>query len=101
MKKVFMQLLAQFRRFGAKIIYASFDKIILETGKNQIENVVAYFDACLSSITKQPLFEWLIINPTNFWECLVWYDHANFGGYLFQERSTMKRRKMRCNQKIS
>merc|ERR1712032_1549453 len=86
MKKVFLQLIAQFKRFGAKIIYASFDKIILETKKNKIENVVAYIDSILGSIKKQNLFEWIILNPTNFWECIVWYDHANYGGYLFQEK---------------
>lgn len=86
MKKVLMQLVAQFRRFGATVIYASFDRIILETGKNEVGSVVAYMDSCLGSIAKQDLFEWLIINPTNFWECLVWHDHANFGGYLLREK---------------
>jgi len=86
MKKVLMQLVAQFRRFGATVVYASFDRIILETGKNEVGSVVAYMDSCLGSIAKQDLFEWLIINPTHFWECLVWHDHANFGGYLLREK---------------
>ena len=69
MKKVFMQLMAQFKRFGAKIIYASFDRIILEQ-ENRIENVIAYITSCLDSISKQDLFEWLIINPINSWDVL-------------------------------
>lgn len=30
--------------------------------------------------------EWLIANATNFWECLIWHDHANLGGYLLREK---------------
>ena len=86
MKKVFMQLIAQLKRFGATIIYASFDRVLIETGKNQIENAVAYIDSCLSSIGRQDLFEWLVINPANFWECIVWHDHANFAGYIYKEK---------------
>jgi len=88
MKKVFMQLIAQFRQFGATIIYASFNRIILETGKNQIENAVGYVDSCLNSIAKNHLFEFLTISPSNFWECMVWYDHANFGGFLLQPKES-------------
>jgi len=86
MKKVFMQLIASFKRFGATIIYASFDRILIETGKNQILNAVSYVDSCVSSIGNQELFEWLTIDATNVWECIVWQDHANYAGYLMNRK---------------
>jgi len=86
MKKVLMQLVAQLKRFGAVVIYASFDRIVIETKKRQFGDAVAYIDSCLSSIGKQDLFEWLTVTPSHFWECLLWHDHANFAGFIFTEK---------------
>ena len=82
MRKVFFQLLAEFRRLGAKVIYATFNKIIVGTNKHSVPNATAYVDYVLRSVKKQQLFAWLELQPTVYWDYLLWMDPANYGGIL-------------------
>lgn len=50
MQKVFALLLAEFRKLGAKIIFADFSKIIIDTGKSDLSAGQAYCDCLLKTL---------------------------------------------------
>ncbi|XP_043925704.1 DNA polymerase epsilon catalytic subunit A [Protopterus annectens] len=44
MKKLFLQLVAEFKRLGSSVVYANFNRIILCTKKRRIEDAIAYVE---------------------------------------------------------
>jgi hypothetical protein len=99
MKKVFMQLSAEFARLvwgnmyffigshvylcwlkGSEVIFATFNKIIICTSKTNCADGRRYIDYILGVIKSKPLFATLDVVPVQFWEHLVWMDQANYGG---------------------
>ncbi|KAI1007367.1 DNA polymerase epsilon catalytic subunit A [Podosphaera aphanis] len=79
-RKAFQQLMADFRRVGSHIIFASSHKLILQTTKSQVGNAYAYSQYILKSIKAKPLFHFLDLEIKEYWDFLVWYDEFNYGG---------------------
>ena len=50
MKKLFLQLVSEFKRLGAVVIHADFNKIILNTKKRTVEDAMAYVQYVTESI---------------------------------------------------
>lgn len=50
MQKVFALLLAEFRKLGATIVFASFSRIIIDTGKSDLSAAKAYCDSVLKTL---------------------------------------------------
>lgn len=84
MKKYFMQLLARFRKLGSNIVYATFTKLIISTGKPTIPRALAYWNYINKTITDRPMFNLLTITPTLMWESLIFMDSHNYGGIIAQ-----------------
>eukprot|EP00112_Aurelia_sp_Birch-Aquarium-sp1_P000107 Seg1008.10 transcript_id=Seg1008.10/GoldUCD/mRNA.D3Y31 product="DNA polymerase epsilon catalytic subunit A" protein_id=Seg1008.10/GoldUCD/D3Y31 len=80
MKKLFMQLIAEFKKLGSTIVYANFNKIILCTKKRKVKDALAYVQFILRSIQSKDLFHSIDLAPTSCWEYLYWMDQANHGG---------------------
>lgn len=80
MEKMFALLLAEFRKLGATIIFADFSKIIIDTGKFDISAAKAYCESLLKALQSRELFEWIEIEPLQFWHSLLFMDQYNFGG---------------------
>nr|XP_033811806.1 DNA polymerase epsilon catalytic subunit A [Geotrypetes seraphini] len=80
MKKLFLQLVAEFKRLGSSVIYANFNRIILCTKKRRIEDAIAYVDYITKSIHSREIFHSLTISLSRCWEFLLWMDPANYGG---------------------
>ncbi|XP_042956181.1 DNA polymerase epsilon catalytic subunit A-like [Carya illinoinensis] len=80
MRKVFALLLAEFRKLGAKIVFANFSKIIIDTGKFDLSAAKAYCDSLLKTLKTRDLFEWIEFEPLNFWHSLLFMDQYNYGG---------------------
>ena len=80
MKKMFLQLIGEFRRLGSTIIYADFSKIVVCTKKKSMSDASAYIKFILSSIKSRELFHSLTMEPARCWEYLWWMDQANYGG---------------------
>ncbi|MED6160431.1 DNA polymerase epsilon catalytic subunit A [Stylosanthes scabra] len=80
MQKVFALLLAEFRKLGATIVFANFSKIIIDTGKYDLDAAKAYCDSLLRTIQSRDLFEWIELEPLQFWRSLLFMDQYNYGG---------------------
>ncbi|XP_031567678.1 DNA polymerase epsilon catalytic subunit A-like [Actinia tenebrosa] len=80
MKKMFLQLVGEFKRLGSTMVYASFSKIIICTKKRSVSDALAYVEFILKSIQSKDLFHSIDIVPTSCWEFLMWLDQANHGG---------------------
>lgn len=80
MKKIFLQLVAEFKRLGSSVIYGNFNRLILCTKKRRIDDAVAYVEYITNSIHSKEIFHSLSITFSRCWEFLLWMDPANFGG---------------------
>lgn len=80
MKKYFLQLISEFKKLGSSIVYANFNRIILNTKKKGIKDALSYVQYILKSILAKPLFKSLRLEPECCWEYLLWMDPVNHGG---------------------
>ena len=80
MRKMFLQIIAEFQRLGAEIIYADFNRIILNSGKKNIVDAISYVEYIVQSIRNKELFHSINLTYQQCWEHLLWMDTANFGG---------------------
>ncbi|KAI9486077.1 MAG: hypothetical protein EXX96DRAFT_495723 [Benjaminiella poitrasii] len=87
MKKVFMQLVAEFKRSGATIVFANFHKIVLTTSKETLEGALPYFDYLYRTIQRKQVFELLELKPTLYWNVLLWMDEKNYAGVIASEET--------------
>jgi DNA polymerase epsilon subunit 1 len=79
-KKAFQQLMTDFRRVGSHTIFASSNRLLLQTGKQDVGNAYAYSQYIIKSIQQKPLFHFLDLEVKDYWDVLVWYDAYNYGG---------------------
>lgn len=63
MRKLFIQLVAEFKRLGCAVVYANFDKIVLCTKRSNIQDATANIEFILTSIRNKELFHSLEITP--------------------------------------
>ena len=80
--KVFLQLMGEFRSLGATIVSACFNKVILCTGKDNVETAQQYLDYLLDTIatSDNQLFNKVRFIRRAWWRCLLYKDRANYGG---------------------
>ncbi|KAJ8101542.1 hypothetical protein POJ06DRAFT_195900 [Lipomyces tetrasporus] len=80
-RKAFLQLLAEFRRVGSRIVFAEQDRIVIQTSKVNVGNAYAYAQYIVKSIRAKPLFNFLDIEIEQYWDYLLWMDDVNYGGF--------------------
>ncbi|WWC85914.1 DNA polymerase epsilon catalytic subunit A [Kwoniella dendrophila CBS 6074] len=80
MKKIYLQLLSEFKRLGCQLVYADFNKIFLLTTKPDAGSALAFSKYLIIAANSQDLFKHLILNINQFWNYLAWLDIYNFGG---------------------
>lgn len=56
MRKVFALLIAELKNLGATIIFSSFSRIIIDTGKIDLASAHAYCDCMLNTLQKRYCF---------------------------------------------
>ena len=106
MQKVFALLVADFRKLGATIVFASFSKVIIDTGKSDLLAAKAYCDSLLKTLQTRlvglrllhshsklmlaiclflylswismyrDLFEWIEFEPLQFWHSFLFMDQV-------------------------
>ncbi|XP_055677958.1 DNA polymerase epsilon catalytic subunit 1 [Lutzomyia longipalpis] len=79
-RKYFLQLLAEFQRLGATIIFADFNRIIINTGKESPIEAINYTDYICQNIRNKEMFHGLHLAFQQSWKYLLWIDNFNFGG---------------------
>ncbi|KAK3496310.1 DNA polymerase epsilon [Neurospora crassa] len=84
-RKALLQLMADFRRVGSQVIFASSNRLLLQTTKSEVGNAYAYTQYILKSIKGKPLFHFIDLEIKEYWDYLVWYDEFNYGGKATQE----------------
>lgn len=77
-----MQLVAEIKRMGATIVYASYHRIVVATAKDTMDTAIAYIDYMLRSIHSKQLFEILELHIGDHWYLLAWMDEVNYAGIL-------------------
>jgi DNA polymerase epsilon subunit 1 len=82
MKKMFLFLVKELRDLGSRIIYASFNKIVICTNKSSLEAAQSYSKYILDTILSKNMFAFLKIQPKKYWSQLLFLDQENFGGAL-------------------
>ncbi|KAK5871426.1 hypothetical protein PBY51_004310 [Eleginops maclovinus] len=80
MKKVFLQLVSEFKRLGSTVVYGNFNRIMLCTKKRRINDAISYVEYITNSIHSREIFHSLSISFSRCWEFLVWMDPSNFSG---------------------
>ncbi|XP_017892120.1 DNA polymerase epsilon catalytic subunit A [Ceratina calcarata] len=80
MKKLFIQLLAEFKSLGSIIVFADFNKIIVCTKKRSVCDALSYVEFVVQTIRNKELFHSIEITYEQCWEYLTWLDMHNFGG---------------------
>lgn len=80
MQKLFLHLIAEFKRLGSVIVHANFNKIILCTRKKRLVDAISYVQYVVNSIRGKELFHSIDISFNQCWEYLIWLDPSNHGG---------------------
>ena len=81
MKRCLGSLLSELRKLGCNIIFATFDKLVIETNKSAPALALGYFSYVLATLGKNPIFEHIELKPVGVWDHLVWYDRSNFATF--------------------
>lgn len=82
MRKMMLQLLAEFRRLGVQIVYASYTRLILLTNRPTAGSAAAFGRYLLSAATSPDVFRHLSFHLVHVWEYLLFLDMANMGGVI-------------------
>ena len=85
MNKVFMNLVAEFRNLGSKIIYASFNKLIIATNKTTLDAAKEYVNFIIDTVQARQLFSRVHLQPKKYWSSFLYNDNHNYGGILLHE----------------
>ncbi|KAG6954512.1 hypothetical protein JG688_00012321 [Phytophthora aleatoria] len=84
MEKLFLQLLAEFRRLGSQIVYADFSKIIVCTKKKSVRDAQTYLNFILQTVLSNELFQVLNFTPKKYVSNLFFLDAENYGCILLK-----------------
>ena len=74
MKKLFMQLVAEFKRLGSTVVHANFNRLILSTKKRRLLDALAYVEYITNAIRSRELFHMIDISYSQCWLFLIWMD---------------------------
>lgn len=78
--KALLQLVGEFRRMNANVVFANRQKLIIQTTKISVENSYAFGHYVVNATRSKPLFNFLDLKIVRYWDILVWMDEFNFAG---------------------
>jgi DNA polymerase epsilon subunit 1 len=84
-RKALQQLMTDFKRVGSHVVFAGFNRLLLQTTKAEVGNAYAYSQYILKTVQAKPLFQFLDLEIKEYWDYLVWYDEFNYGGKACSE----------------
>lgn len=80
MKKVLMQLVNELKKLGCQVVYASLNRLILCSKKNNLEDALSHIDYVSNSIRSKPLYHLLDFTYKQSWFYLMWMNSTNYSG---------------------
>merc|ERR1719305_1092434 len=80
MKKLLLHLVAEFKRLGAVIIFADFNRILINTKKRAFQDANTYITYISEHIRNKEMFHCINIRLSAAWDTLIWLDTANLAG---------------------
>lgn len=80
MNKLFLHLVSEFKRLGAVIIFANFNKLVICTKKRRVSDAITYVEYIVDAIHNKELFHSIDISFSKCWLYLSWHDLSNNGG---------------------
>lgn len=78
--KALLQLVGEFRRMNANVVFANRHKLIIQTTKISVENSYAFGNFVVNATRAKPLFNFLDLRIVRYWDILVWMDEYNYAG---------------------
>uniref|UniRef100_A0AAV1TLX8 DNA polymerase epsilon catalytic subunit n=1 Tax=Peronospora matthiolae TaxID=2874970 RepID=A0AAV1TLX8_9STRA len=85
MEKLYLQLLAEFRRLGSQIVYADFSKIIICTKKKSVRDAQISLNFILQTVLSNELFQVLHFTTKKYFSNLLFMDAENYGCILLKK----------------
>ena len=80
MQKAWMQLVAEVRRLGGNVVFANKSKLIVNTGKAQLEEAEQFVTYLINQLQEKPIFSLLKLNIENYWKKMIFLDDFNWSG---------------------
>jgi DNA polymerase epsilon subunit 1 len=81
MKRMFMSLVNEIRKLNVEILYASFNRFVVQTPKSKTVQAKAFIKFLLNHLGEIQQFSVLQVLPQKMWTQLCWMDPFNFGGF--------------------
>lgn len=78
--KALLQLVGEFKRMNANVVFANRLKLIIQTTKISVENSYAFGQYIVKATRSKPLFNFLDLRINRYWDILVWMDEFNYAG---------------------
>ncbi|EFO95728.1 hypothetical protein CRE_13961 [Caenorhabditis remanei] len=78
--KLVLLLCAECERIGAKVIHATAQKLVLNTGKLTSEEAKGFVEMLIQSLSTNVVFAALHITPVKFFDAMLWMDAHNHTG---------------------
>lgn len=96
MQKCFTELIKKFKALGATLVFASFNKIIIETKKQDITQATNYINFIVDTIMKEDMFKYLRLSTVQEWKVLLFKDRFNYGGIQYDADSPNEKELVTC-----
>lgn len=80
MQKCFTELTKKIKVCGSEIIFTSFNKIIVDTKRNDTEQTQNYAEYMFDTIQAEPMFKYLNFEISKQWSILLFKDRFNYCG---------------------
>ena len=78
--KLVLLLCAECERIGAKVIHATAQKLVLNTGKLTSDEAKGFVEMLIQSLSTNVVFAALHITPVKFFDAMLWMDAHNHTG---------------------
>ncbi|CAG9465602.1 unnamed protein product [Pedinophyceae sp. YPF-701] len=80
MARLFLHLVAEVTRLGARVIFAELGRVVIATGKRTIEAARDHVAFLLSAVSRNEMFRLLQLEPGAYYHAVLWRDQHNFTG---------------------
>lgn len=88
--KLVLLLCAECERIGAKVIHATAQKLVLNTGKMTSEEAKGFVEMLIQSLSTNVVFAALHITPVKFFDSMLWMDAHNHTGIRIVPQDEME-----------